>query len=264
MDPAMDIPTGILSSFDPSPDTLLDLIRKRIDDSMLGEIAEADYGEDARAHLEALRHIRDTGQVPAPMKWVPQEVLELIRWSEPEDPSWKPGSTGIRGHWMRAFACAALLRAHAEPAYAGYFDGENQNIAQLLASALILGRDVQASAGAFLAWRVRQLQVDEERPFFVFALLLLSVYFDRQRISEHDVSDLADWFTAEEARERGALGWMPPEKTRQGLLGLTYFDLKHHVWRSLARHSLAETRNLRSDAVRAKFVDVVSRVAASA
>ncbi|MFT6397792.1 MAG: hypothetical protein ACJAYU_002547, partial [Bradymonadia bacterium] len=27
--------------------------------------------------------------VPSPMPWRPGEVLELIRWSEPEDPEWR-------------------------------------------------------------------------------------------------------------------------------------------------------------------------------
>src|SRR5262245_2436176 len=107
---------------------------------MLREIASADYGMDADAHLDALLRIRDRGEAPAPMNWEPKEVLELIRWSEPEDPNWRPGGTGIRGHVMRAFVCAALLRAAPEPANHGYFDGENQTIAQLLASALVLGR----------------------------------------------------------------------------------------------------------------------------
>ena len=105
----------LLKRFDPEPDVLLRAISAHVDDEVLTEISLADYGEDAEVHLAALRTIRDTGTFSLPMHWYPAEVLELIRWSEPEDPNWKPGRTGEFGHWMRAFCCAALLRATREP-----------------------------------------------------------------------------------------------------------------------------------------------------
>jgi hypothetical protein len=55
----------------------------------LGEIVPADYGQDVEEHLVALRRICATREVPSPMPWRPGEVLELIRWSEPEDPEWR-------------------------------------------------------------------------------------------------------------------------------------------------------------------------------
>ena len=48
--------------------------------------------------------------IPNPLRWEPREVLELTRWSRPDDPSWRPGSPGLPGHLQRAFACAVLLR----------------------------------------------------------------------------------------------------------------------------------------------------------
>ena len=74
----------LLERFDPEPDGLLDSISAYIDDEMLKEISLADYGDDAPEHLTALRTLRDAGIFPAKMVWVPGEVLELIRWSEPE------------------------------------------------------------------------------------------------------------------------------------------------------------------------------------
>jgi hypothetical protein len=68
---------------------------------MLEEISRADYGMDAQAHLAALLPIRDEVRVSAPMPWEPREVLELVRWSQPGDPAWEPGSLGERGHIMR-------------------------------------------------------------------------------------------------------------------------------------------------------------------
>ena len=94
---------------------MLSEISKHITDDMLAEIALADYGQDQEKHLAALRRLRDTGTFVKPMHWHPCEVLELMRNSQPDDPSWKPGGSGTRGHWARAFACAALLRAKQEP-----------------------------------------------------------------------------------------------------------------------------------------------------
>ena len=98
--------------FQPQADQLLRQVSRLIDDGMLEEIAAADYGYDVEKHLAHLQLIRDEGSFAVPMRWEPREILELIRWSEPEDPKWKPGAFGERGHWMRAFACTSLLRGN--------------------------------------------------------------------------------------------------------------------------------------------------------
>src|ERR1700761_2888417 len=99
----------VFARFSPDPNALLRLVSKHVNESMLNEIAAADYGDKVAEHLAPLRQIRDGRSLRAPMRWEPREVLELIRWSEPDIPDWKPGSSGERGHWMRAFCCSALL-----------------------------------------------------------------------------------------------------------------------------------------------------------
>lgn len=164
-----------LDHFHPSSEELLRLVLQHVNRSMLREIAEADYGEDVDAHLQALEAIH-AGHVPAPMQWEPKEVLELIRWSEPEDPGWKPGSTGKRGHWMRLFACTVLIRAAAEPANDGYFTGEDSTIIQLIDSAIQLGSDTSLAALKFLCWRMQYRKLDDwEQSDFAVAILLLAV-----------------------------------------------------------------------------------------
>jgi len=168
-----------LNHLDPTSEELLRLVFKQVDASMLREIAEADYVMDADAHLKALSAIK-TGNVPAPMEWVPKEVLELIRWSEPDDPTWKPESVGDRGHWMRLFSCAVLIRAAAEPENDGYFIGEESTIIQLVDSAMKLGLDTSLAALKFLCWRMQFRPLDEwDRPYFSVAILLLSVFLDK-------------------------------------------------------------------------------------
>jgi hypothetical protein len=143
---------------------------------MLREIAAADYGMDADPHLAALRAIK-AGDVPAPMNWEPKEVLELIRWSEPEDPTWTPGSVGTRGHWMRLFSCAVLIRSAAEPESEDYFLGEDSTIIQLVDSAMKLGHESSVAALQFLYWRTRYRELNKwDKPYFAIAILFLSVH----------------------------------------------------------------------------------------
>src|SRR5690349_7708020 len=79
-----------------------------------------------------------------------KEVLELVRWSEPQDAKWSPGGHGVRGHWMRLFACTALVRL--APSHPDWFDGECNTVAQLLSSAIELGRPIARATASLLAW----------------------------------------------------------------------------------------------------------------
>lgn len=164
----------ILDRFNPTDEDLLKQVFCHVDASMLREIAEADYGMDVDEHLNALGKIK-IDNIPAPMKWEPKEVLELIRWSEPEDPNWSPGSMGLRGHWMRLFSCAILVRAAAEPANDGYFTGEDSTIIQLVDSAIKIGESTSLAALRFLCWRMQYRCLDDwDRPYFAVAILLLA------------------------------------------------------------------------------------------
>ena len=170
---------------------------------MLREIAAADYGEDADEHLSQLLAIKN-GTIPTPMQWEPKEVLELIRWSEPEDPTWSPGSTSHRGHWMRLLSCAVLLRAEAEPANEGRFTGEDSTVIQLVDSAIKLGDDATNAALQFLCWCMQSPGFDDgDRPYFAIAIQILLVWLDRCdpdtavdliTVSENEHSSTAEMF----------------------------------------------------------------------
>lgn len=142
----------LLKLFEPESEGLLRQISQHVDDEVLEQISMADYGEEAEGHLTALRQVRDTGTFPEPMHWCPAEVMELIRWSEPEDPDWKPGQTGELGHWMRAFSCAALLRATREPWNYGDGVGTDSTLIQLVLSLCVLPVDFTLETAKFLAW----------------------------------------------------------------------------------------------------------------
>src|SRR5215813_1528410 len=134
---------------------------------MLREIAEADYGWKADECFALLLQIWKTGAV-ASDDFNLREVLELIRWSEPEDPNWSPGGQGARGHWMRLFACTALVRL--APSNRDFFDGECSTVAQLVSSAIELGRPVARATASLLAWRFLAYPgADDDAPFLAFA-----------------------------------------------------------------------------------------------
>jgi hypothetical protein len=142
----------LLNRFEPEPDGLLRQISEHVDDEVLEWISTADHGTRADEQLTALRQVRDTCSFPKEMYWCPAEVLELIRWSEPNDPDWRPGRTGEFGHWMRAFSCAALLRATREPWNYGDGLGTDSTLVQLVLSLCALPVDFTSQAVKSLAW----------------------------------------------------------------------------------------------------------------
>src|SRR5579872_3052870 len=167
---------------------------------MLREIAEADYGWKADECYALLQPILQTGLLTSADSHL-REVLELIRWSEPEDPEWRPGGQGPRGHWMRLFACTALVRL--APRYRALWDSECDTLAQLISSAIKLGPPVARAASGMLAWRFLTFPgVEEDAAFFAFAILLLAAHLERGEERGLWLKQLADWVEAEESRAR--------------------------------------------------------------
>jgi hypothetical protein len=248
------IPSILIKAFPPYADALLAKCGELVTDDMLEEISRADYGMEADAHLAALVSIRDEVRVPAPLPWQPKEVLELVGWSQPEKPAWKPGSTGERGHIMRAFCCAALLRAAAESANQGYFGGENQTLIQLIESALILGRGLPEAAGSFLTWRIPLLRTDDdERPFFAFGLVALALSVGQDSLTAHDIDALVDYVDRTETAARDPMGVCTPDMFNGSFLAGTCYDRRHAAWRALAaklRSRVPDAQRLVASALR--------------
>jgi hypothetical protein len=258
-----EIPETLRRAFPPSPDDLLLAASSRVTDDMLVEISEADYGMNAEENLAQLRLIRDHQKIAAPMGWEPKEVLELIRWSEPSDPGRKPGRTGERGHIMRAFACAALLRAAAEPANCVYFEGEDATLARLIDSALYMGKDLSEAAARFLTWRIPQLDSDQDRPFFAFGLLCVGMAATGPSTDPAVLAEAAKWVEAEESAQRAALGELLAAHGKDWLTGLVWHTQKGETWTAIARsiHSLAA--GIRDVDTRQRIQGIAARVTAA-
>jgi hypothetical protein len=216
----------LLAPLYPDENALTPLFQANIDEAMLREIAEADYGWKADECYALLQPILKTGLV-AFADFNLREVLELIRWSEPADRDWRPGGQGPRGHWMRLFACTVLVRL--APEYQASFDSECDTLAQLISSAIDLGRPVARAAAGMLAWRFVAYPGDAENPpFLAFAILLLAAHLERGEDRGLWLKQLAVWVEEEESRARNE------NSEYEWLMGLTNFRQRETVWRSLA------------------------------
>jgi hypothetical protein len=226
----------LLTKLNPDPDSLLIAISKHVDDSMLKGIAQADYGYDADLNFEQLRKIRDEQVVFAPMPWNPKEVLELTRWTTPNKMRLSPRKL-LQLHRIRAFVCAALLRAMAEPLNEGYFGGDNDTIAPLLESLLVLDLKVQKAAVRFFAWRVQHLSSYDVsvNPFYLLALLILFLRTEAN-IRRIELKTIIDWIYAE-VRTAYQVQFYTRYRAKkaQWLTWLTVYNQRHMIWLDLGR-----------------------------
>lgn len=224
-----------LQVFSPDTDELLDRLLPRIDDWMLREIAHADYGQDAKQHLVPLMRFRDTREFPI-LDWHPVEVLELIRWSEPDDPEWKPGGQGEHGHLLRAFACTMLLCSYARVENRGNWHSFNETAIQLVDSVKALGGEFVPAGIKFMAWCVDCLgPIHEdkfERPFLSLALLSLSV--KDPQIEDRSVIDLCKLIDADVQSLLPEFRWQAT-RNLDWLLSMNHHNLKNARWREVGR-----------------------------
>ncbi len=187
--------TGTMGErFGADPNALFDVLLPLITDDMLIEIASADYGWRGDEHLGHLMQFRDRRTIPI-LGMCPGEVLELKRWSEPDQPDRKPSSPGKRGHLLRAFSCAVLLRAYERPENHGRWLSFNETSIQLALSLNVLGGPLDLAGGRFFAWCLDTLSpLDfEGAEGSFFGLALLSFVFSSDNYSDCNVVDLCKW-----------------------------------------------------------------------
>lgn len=243
-------PPACLSEVSPSRTALLELLRPKIDDSMLAHIASCDAPWEASENLSALRGIRDKGAIPSPLGWNPGEVLSLMASTQPGDSDgWN--EAGRRGHLMRSFCRAALLVAGGDPANAGNvrFDDERHNLVLLLEGLRNLDGPFPKAFLRTLAWRVVEAAPEwNDRPLFAFALLLLCVQLGLFVGCPRHLSEIAAWVNEEEegARTRiqplfaDGLGPFWP-RFEEWLTGLSISGCRDgDAWQRLARAILVD------------------------
>ena len=240
---------------------LLTQVARVVHDGMLRTIAEADYGMDVEEHLAALRAIH-AGEIPVPIAWAPREVLELVRWSQPDGPHgrWDGKDAGREGHWQRAFACTALLHIASEPENRErLLGGEKDTIIQLIGSIIALAAQLQLPALRLLSERVLALDLgDPELPFFALGILLLAAMLPD--VEPEQLSNLGAWVLAEEARIRSELlvSWQPPKEP--WLLGLASYNPYAAVWQSTTVKVLGSVAPTMPPAVSAVLQTLIGKI----
>ncbi|HEY2472774.1 MAG TPA: hypothetical protein VGI45_33625 [Terracidiphilus sp.] len=224
--------TELLNRFEPDGDVLLRAISAHVTDEMLERISRADYGDRAREHLATLKVLRETGGFPKNMYWVPMEVLELTRWSDP-DANIRPGKTAEFGHWIRAFSCAAILRAEHEPWNYKHNDGCTDSTAiQLIFSLEALPIHLNREAARNFAWVLlrsdpegkEKIQDESVREFGV-ALLWFALHLDPPA-PDDDLISLAQWTS----RRADELKWNPALAEFSGLKQMVIRCQERPVW----------------------------------
>ncbi|MDB5390532.1 MAG: hypothetical protein JWM11_6178 [Planctomycetaceae bacterium] len=221
----------LIAAFPPSPNQLLDRIRRDIDDAMLLHIANADYGYQSLEMLPLLRIIRDTGVIPMPINWQLEEVLSLSHWinpDKPEAPPFEPRPIGKPAHQIRLFACAVLLRADAER-LSEYRDlSKDSTLALCLASAKALGPDFSSAMASFLTWQLMSSYNEVDPLFSAIGLLIIATRMRTHGITETLIGKIADWILEFEQGTCKTYAWVFSNPRPFA------FSLQQGFWQSLA------------------------------
>jgi len=186
-----------LNTLSPDQDSLLHELSREITDDMLAQIAMADYGQDREQYLASLLLLRNRGTFIQPMHRFPCEVLELVRNSEPDG---YPEPERLRRHWMRAFACAALLRAIHEPWNYGGAGSPSFTLIQLLNSLEAVPSDFSPNAVRLLGWMMLHSDLDgaDEQVIYYGVALLWLTLTRCTAAPDEALIELAEWIVRHE------------------------------------------------------------------
>lgn len=251
----MNTPLQILKTLRSSQDLFLFRITRLLSDEMLWEIARADYGMGAETCFVQLQQIRETKQMPETLDFELQEVLELTRWTEPEN---------REEHVRRAFACASLLIARPT---INVID-ETATLASFIESVLALEPDYYCAALQLINWRMlhdfllelscmNEAEGEDEDDvvldsFFIYAWLLLMVL---NQESESSMAVALAWLLK---KESGNYVRSMNESTQDDtfLLGTTFFNERHHAWKSVTVQILSQTAFITDE----RMKEVISQI----
>lgn len=180
---------------------------------MLREIASEDFGEEVEEHLAAITNQLSNTPSLGLLPGNPREVLELQRWSEPDNVYDRPPE-GRRGHLKRLLACTILLRnipyipakhPSRETAWAAKFFVQTSaaTALKLCASALRLGEPFPQLSLDFLLWLSPGISDQSVSPFVAFSILLLTG--SDQRLAPEVKLRALDWLLTQKAEARANL-----------------------------------------------------------
>ena len=249
---------NIIQPFNPSENSLLELLCREIKPDTLWSIAEADYGHEAKAYLKILERIQREKRIPKlQFDTALSEVVELTRWKQPEPTTSRSYDQAQKTNLKIAFSCTILLTVPSESYYNR--DGEHSTIIRLIQASRILSAilpNLWAKAGGLLAWRVTENETaSDDLPFFLYGLLLCGLH--GKLADESELLALTDHLIAEEGRCRAHLqaqGFLRIDQ--RWLLGLTPFKQLLDDWRSTAQWLLKASEQVRNPDLRSRLLQI--------
>ncbi len=260
----------------PSEYALLDWLRVRISPELLDEISKTDYGNESDLHLAGIRAQLSPYPTLGLLPWWPREVLELQRWSEPDQASEGKRPEGERGHFKRLLACLILLRnvAYISQPYSCYEQRYEEDfflqtsaasVVQFTRSAIAIG--IPKPALGFLLWLVDKQQHPALRPFVAFSVLVLALSMNlgeqtEHEYPEHEIMEIFDWVNTEEQCCRAVLG--DEVDSSRWLIGLNSYEClraRDDEWIKVADELWNRSGNSYSPAVKARLRQLCGRLA---
>ncbi len=186
------IPSEIVERYPPDRFVLFDLLRSQVPDSLLKSIAQADYGNDVREHIEALKRVRSREGEDQRLDWHPREVLELVRWGAPAE--WPAHDR----HLATSFCACALIVIPWEASNEGFLEADS--VGALLTAVPELDPELIVPLIKLLVeLLVHSEPWDEDYLYVAFGCIYLLF-----RVEDADWTRWAEWFAA---TEREVLPW---------------------------------------------------------
>ena len=206
-------------------DALLNAVRPLVDVAILKKIADADYGMGSEENLEILKQIQQGGIPPVPLMWNPHEVCALTRWETPK-------KEDRRGHIVRLFACAILLRA----ALDGETDvmGLTDTMIVALESAALLGVDF---VDAYVRWAASGIDHADTDNDFIGASIVLARGLGATVVDATGCKLLLRWVSFR-LETWTMVHDVAPGNNPKGLLDWTFYKQRHTVWDALLERSV--------------------------
>ncbi len=250
----MEPPILLLEESEPSQYEFLAMISDLLDEDMLQQIAEADYGYEAEYCFSELKKIKEAKTIPSKIEFSLREVLELTRWTEPKT---------TKEHIMRAFSCSCLLILYPILAYP---DDENATLATFVESVATFDSKYQKSAFQLVTWRIlfdyaKSSRENEEEifiyypdTFFIYALLQLMIL---NQDSAARILTIAKWLVEDENSKRKEQYTVVNQTF---LLGLTHDNLRHHTWVTITSQMLTRIEYITDRNVTEKLVEIANSI----
>lgn len=186
------VPAALVERYPPDRFELFDALGSQVSDELLKRIAQADYGQEVQKHFAGLKRVRAKVGLGKRLDWHPREVLELVRWSSPNE--WPTDDR----HLATAFCACALIVVPWDGSDEGFLEADSTGA--LLATVPQLDRDLVVPLLKLLIEMLVHAEPWEEDYLYVALGLVFLLY----RMGDPDWVQLGEWFAK---IEREILPW---------------------------------------------------------